>query len=281
MTGLLGASQGVCATGKGIHPAPVTDFSGTPLSGSSPLSVQFTDLTTNSPQFWAWDFGDGETSAAQNPAHTYAADGTYTVSLNAANESGFDIETKADYIEATAGAVAWDSASKSATAVLSNNDLTFTTTDQVTGDQVKSTTAHSSGKYALKFVCTFGAPASSEECGVGVAPATYDPATNTPFITDVGLYVGNDGLYIPSFLDLGLEIASGEYLTCAVNFDTGKVWFGNASGYVGDPEAGTGETATFTPNTSLVAIGSAYSDGGDPVSATFDPAYSSGTFAAW
>src|SRR5690606_30707756 len=34
---------------------------------------------------WLWDFGDGTTSTAQAPSHTYAAPGTYTVSLIASN----------------------------------------------------------------------------------------------------------------------------------------------------------------------------------------------------
>ncbi|HET9519869.1 MAG TPA: DNRLRE domain-containing protein, partial [Candidatus Limnocylindrales bacterium] len=37
-------------------PAPVANFSGTPTSGSAPLSVAFTDTSTNGPTSWAWDF---------------------------------------------------------------------------------------------------------------------------------------------------------------------------------------------------------------------------------
>lgn len=37
---------------------------------------------------WRWDFGDGNTSNLQNPVHTYAAGGTYTVSLTLVNEVG-------------------------------------------------------------------------------------------------------------------------------------------------------------------------------------------------
>lgn len=41
---------------------------------------QFTGSGTGATS-WAWDFGDGNTSAQQNPAHTYTAVGTYTVTL--------------------------------------------------------------------------------------------------------------------------------------------------------------------------------------------------------
>ena len=47
------------------------------------LMIDFTDLTTSTDQllFWLWDFGDGNTSVQQNPSHTYAAPGTYTICL--------------------------------------------------------------------------------------------------------------------------------------------------------------------------------------------------------
>ena len=38
--------------------APVADFTGTPTSGTLPLTVSFTDSSTNSPSGWAWFFGD-------------------------------------------------------------------------------------------------------------------------------------------------------------------------------------------------------------------------------
>ncbi len=77
---------------------PVADFSGTPQSGDAPLTVQFTDESSGDPTSWSWTFGDGETSAAQSPEHTYTAAGTYTVSLTATNGAGSDTETKIGYI---------------------------------------------------------------------------------------------------------------------------------------------------------------------------------------
>lgn len=47
--------------------------------------VQFADLSAGNSctqiTGWSWDFGDGNTSSAQNPVHQYAASGTYTVCL--------------------------------------------------------------------------------------------------------------------------------------------------------------------------------------------------------
>ena len=87
--------------GSGGGSAPVAAFSGTPTSGEYPLDVTFTDESLYNPTSWSWDFGDGNTSTAQNPAHTYSAAGTYTVSLTATNEYGSDTETKTDYITVT------------------------------------------------------------------------------------------------------------------------------------------------------------------------------------
>lgn len=59
--------------------------SANPSSGSAPLTVSFTGTAAGgSPPFttWAWRFGDGGTSALQNPTHTYTLPGTYDVTLN-------------------------------------------------------------------------------------------------------------------------------------------------------------------------------------------------------
>ena len=79
--------------------APIADFSGAPTSGTAPLTVDFSDLSTGNPTSWSWDFGDGVgTSTAQNPSYTYDAAGTYTVTLTATNACGSDVATKVDYI---------------------------------------------------------------------------------------------------------------------------------------------------------------------------------------
>ena len=80
---------------------PVADFSGTPTSGAAPLTVSFTDLSSNLPTAWSWTFGDGGTSTAQNPSHTYSSSGSYTVALTATNAAGSNTNTKSNYITVT------------------------------------------------------------------------------------------------------------------------------------------------------------------------------------
>lgn len=86
-------------------PSIVADFSGSPVSGTAPLVVAFTDLSTPGPSgpitAWAWDFGDGATSTLQNPTHTYVAAGTYTVSLTVTGTTpdGTDTKTRTGYVD--------------------------------------------------------------------------------------------------------------------------------------------------------------------------------------
>jgi len=79
---------------------PVANFSGNPTSGAAPLTVAFTDTSSGSPTSWSWTFGDGGTSTAQSPSHTYNTASQYTVSLTATNAYGSDGETKTNYITA-------------------------------------------------------------------------------------------------------------------------------------------------------------------------------------
>jgi len=81
---------------------PVANFTGNPTSGTTPLTVNFTDTSTNTPTSWSWTFGDSGTSTSQSPSHQYTSADTYTVSLTATNAAGSDGETKTNYITVSA-----------------------------------------------------------------------------------------------------------------------------------------------------------------------------------
>ena len=72
--------------------APQAAFAIEMLSDSS---FQFNDLSANTPTSWEWDFGDNNSSDEQNPMHTYAASGDYTVCLTVANSAGSDTSCNA------------------------------------------------------------------------------------------------------------------------------------------------------------------------------------------
>lgn len=70
---------------------PVAVASATPTTGVSPLTVNFSSAGSNdpggSPLTYLWDFGDGTTSTAANPTHTYvsATTKTFTAKLTVTN----------------------------------------------------------------------------------------------------------------------------------------------------------------------------------------------------
>lgn len=77
---------------------PIADFDVKITSGYAPLTVAFSDLSSNVSS-WNWNFGDGSAnSTVQNPTHTYNAAGTYAVTLTSGNENGTDTEYKIDLI---------------------------------------------------------------------------------------------------------------------------------------------------------------------------------------
>jgi PKD repeat protein len=84
-----------------VYSAPIAAFTATPTAGIAPLEVQFTDTSTGNVTSRSWDFGDGSSSIAQNPAHTYTVPGTYTVSLTVDGPGGSDSESKTNYITVT------------------------------------------------------------------------------------------------------------------------------------------------------------------------------------
>ena len=84
-----------------IEPPPVASFMASPTSGLKPLTVVFTDTSNGVTSSWAWTFGDGGTSATQNPSHQYNTAGVYTVSLRVTGPGGSSILTRTNYITVT------------------------------------------------------------------------------------------------------------------------------------------------------------------------------------
>jgi len=134
---------------------PFASFTGTPLSGTAPLSVQFTDGSTNTPTSWNWNFGDGSSSTIKNPSHTYTSTGTttsdlrFTVALTATNSAGSNTSTRINYI--TVSSIAsdntiigfrWNTSDPSprlyqidsTDAIIANKDATFWDNWNVTGN---------------------------------------------------------------------------------------------------------------------------------------------------
>jgi Zn-dependent metalloprotease len=77
--------------------APVADFTNN-VDTTCTGEIFFTDISTNAPNDWLWNFGDGNTSTLKNPVHTYMANGLYSVELIAINSIGNNSVIKTDLI---------------------------------------------------------------------------------------------------------------------------------------------------------------------------------------
>lgn len=84
--------------------APVAGFTANPTTVVAGNSVQFTDLSTNTPTSWSWTFtgGNPATSTLKNPVVIYATPGSYQVSLTATNSYGSGSSTVPNYITVNA-----------------------------------------------------------------------------------------------------------------------------------------------------------------------------------
>ena len=203
------------STGTGTHtttsaviasiPAPVASFNISPSSGTTPLTVNFTDTSTNSPTSWLWGLGDGATSTAQNPSHTYNTPGFYNIVLNATNSTGTGIRTVTSGVTA---AIPAPVASFTLTPSSGTNPLTVNFTDTSTntptswawtfGDGGTSTLKNPShnytaaGTYNVSLTATNSTGSDSHTATSAVAvsvPAPVASFTLTPTSGDAPLTV--------------------------------------------------------------------------------------------
>lgn len=78
-------------------PLPVASFSASPLQGEAPLFVSFANTSQNG-HTYAWDFGNGVVSQAQNPSTQYVLPGEYPVTLVTQNLAGCSDTTRFQFI---------------------------------------------------------------------------------------------------------------------------------------------------------------------------------------
>jgi PKD repeat protein len=70
-----------------VEAGPVAGY----LTDIADLAVNFTDISSGQATEWSWDFGDGNTSAEQNPTHSYTEAGEYQVTLTITNGSCYSV----------------------------------------------------------------------------------------------------------------------------------------------------------------------------------------------
>jgi len=104
LTQRLASAALLCALSHVATAQVVAEFTGAPLAGTAPLTVQFTDQSTGgAPYAWSWNFGDGSSVTMQhpyNPHHKFVEPGSYSVSLTliSAGFGNFDTVQKQDFI---------------------------------------------------------------------------------------------------------------------------------------------------------------------------------------
>ena len=181
-----------------ITNAPTAIFKATVTSGYEPLTVQFVDASTNSPNSWVWSFGDGGTSTLQNPSHTYTVPGTYPVSLTATNAAGSNTVSQIGYITVNA-AVPFASFASNVTSGMNPLTVQFTDTSNNTptawywtfGDGYTTTlqnpthTFSSAGSYAVSLGVsnTAGSNTTTIPAYINVSNAASPPVTS--FTADI------------------------------------------------------------------------------------------------
>ena len=148
-------------------------FFGTPTSGTSPLTVSFTDVSngaglTNR----LWSFGDGSTTntTATNVVHTYTLAGTNNVTLTISTTSGAASLTRTNYIIVTAPTT---SPAAAGIGLLPDGNITLTVTGAV------------GTAWSLHATNNVGAPRPWPVIQTGtisVSPSTVDDLTATNYL---------------------------------------------------------------------------------------------------
>ncbi len=116
----------MCWAGKARAQYPSASFTSNVFSGCAPLSVDFTNLSTQATNYF-WDFGNGNVSSLQDPTTVYLSSGFYTVTLIAINNltGNRDTLVATNYIQVINDPVADFSASP-LSACAGNNSIAFT-----------------------------------------------------------------------------------------------------------------------------------------------------------
>ncbi|TAK32117.1 MAG: PKD domain-containing protein [Chloroflexota bacterium] len=97
----IAATQGPAAWN--LVAAMHAGFTATPLTGTAPLTVTFTNQSTGDFSSSLWDFGDGTpTSTLTDPEHTFTTPGVYTVTLIVSGPGGTSTEVRPSYISVAA-----------------------------------------------------------------------------------------------------------------------------------------------------------------------------------
>ena len=153
----------------------------------------------------------------------------------------------------------WNPADKQASVVLTDSNKVATNpTVNASGRYARSLTAKSSGKWRVEMVPEVTAVSDTISYGHGFGFATsaslgsYLGATATGWAL-WGNYSGTSRVYTSNAFSItGPSIAVDDVISLIIDIGAGKAWWAkNGTVISGDPVAGTGAMATFTPGTPM------------------------------
>ena len=210
-----------------VVPTPVVSFAASD-SGIScpPKTVQFSNNSVpgvGGAATYLWDFGDGNTSTLQNPTHTYATFGTFSLTLSVTNSAGCSkILTKANYIQTIQKPIANFTGSNNNSCTL---PLNVSFSNLSTG--------------AISYLWNFGDGGTSTAANPSHNYTSAGSYTVTLIATNNGGC--KDTLVIPSFVNIGsltASFAKSVTNTCTNNnvtfTNTSTPGAGNSTWYFGD-----------------------------------------------
>ncbi len=186
-------------------PAPVPNFSASSTTVCAGVNVNFTDLSTNSPNYWQWTFTGGTpaTSLLQNPSVSYASAGVYPVTLTVSNSGGSGTVTFPGFItvnvctQPTADFAGWPSTVCEGQQVnftdLSSNNPTSWNWSFPGGTPVASATANpvitynTAGTYNVSLTATNAFGSGSVTKNLYITVAACPPAGSGLIVNDGSL----------------------------------------------------------------------------------------------
>ena len=152
-----GATATVTITVNPVNDVPVAAFTDSCLGRACAFSDGSSDV--DGPIVaWSWNFGDGAVSTARNPVHSYAADGTYTVTLTATDDLGAtDTVSKAVTVANTVPVATADAYTTNEDAAVSGNILTDGVADSDADGDALTVTANTNPLNGIVSVAATGA----------------------------------------------------------------------------------------------------------------------------
>jgi PKD repeat protein len=192
-TGFSGFGLGEYATD--VPQTPVANFTNGPSTVCEGTTVSFSDLSSGVPTSWAWDFGDGNTSTAQNPSNTYSTAATYSITLISTNGFGNDTYTSTITVVAptsssqtlsicdgesvTVGTSTYTTIGTFTDVLTNNAGCDSTVTTNINVNTLPTINAGTDETFCIygPLVALSGTPAGGTYSGSGVSGSNFDPTT--------------------------------------------------------------------------------------------------------